>query len=90
MSTHQTPALIPLTLAKRLAPLALSAAAKALDDGHYVYALEQTRAAQTSLDVLTRTAVRCARSEGKTWEEIGTALGTTRQAAQQRYGATTL
>lgn len=28
-----------------------------------------------------------ARAEGRTWAEIGDALGTTRQAAQQRYGA---
>lgn len=30
--------------------------------------------------------VREARAEGRTWEEIGDALGTTRQAAQQRFG----
>lgn len=31
--------------------------------------------------------VRQARSEGHTWEQIGTVLGTTRQAAFQRFGA---
>jgi len=31
-------------------------------------------------------AVRLARAQGRTWEEIGQAVGTTRQAAWQRYG----
>jgi hypothetical protein len=30
-------------------------------------------------------AVRAARSQGRTWEEIGEAVGTTRQAAWQRF-----
>jgi hypothetical protein len=30
--------------------------------------------------------VNAARSSGATWEQIGDALGVTRQAAQQRYG----
>jgi len=32
-------------------------------------------------------AVTDMREDGHTWHEIGTALGVTRQAAQQRYGA---
>lgn len=31
------------------------------------------------------TAVRGARAEGRTWEEIGDALGVTHQAARQRW-----
>ena len=31
-------------------------------------------------------AVRVARAQGRSWEEIGQAVGTTRQAAWQRYG----
>lgn len=31
-------------------------------------------------------AVRAARAQGRTWEEIGEAVGTTRQAAWQRFG----
>lgn len=34
---------------------------------------------------LTRAAVIRARSDGRSWEEIGVALGTTKQAAQQRF-----
>jgi hypothetical protein len=30
-------------------------------------------------------AVRAARSQGRTWQEIGEAVGTTRQAAWQRF-----
>ena len=30
-------------------------------------------------------AVRAARAQGRTWEEIGEAVGTTRQAAWQRF-----
>lgn len=32
-------------------------------------------------------AVKAARAQGHTWEEIARAVGTTRQAAWQRYGA---
>ncbi|GAA3297026.1 hypothetical protein GCM10020218_081470 [Dactylosporangium vinaceum] len=35
---------------------------------------------------LLRTAVDRARAEGRTWQEIGDVLGTTRQAAFQRFG----
>lgn len=35
----------------------------------------------------TEAAVRKARREGMTWEQIGTALGITRQAAHQQYSA---
>ena len=33
--------------------------------------------------------VNAARSSGATWEQIGDALGVSRQAAQQRYGEQT-
>lgn len=33
-----------------------------------------------------RASVQRARDEGATWQEIGDALGITRQAAQQRFG----
>lgn len=33
-------------------------------------------------------AIERARREGRTWSEIGTSLGVSKQAAQQRYGPT--
>jgi hypothetical protein len=36
--------------------------------------------------VVTWQTVQEARAAGSTWAEIGTALGTSRQAAQERYG----
>jgi len=44
--------------------------------------------AQKALEGLNA-AVRTARREGMTWEQLGKVLGTTRQAAQQRFGSTT-
>lgn len=58
--------------------------------------LETTRTSLEALDVLSRAQqaidklmgiyARGARDYGETWEAIGSALGTSRQAAQQRYG----
>lgn len=44
------------------------------------------RAARSETDVLLAAAVQSARGAGCTWEQVGTVLGMTRQAAQQRYG----
>ncbi|MFI2753274.1 hypothetical protein ACGIF2_07545 [Cellulomonas sp. P22] len=44
------------------------------------------RAARSETDVLLAAAVQSARSAGCTWEQVGSVLGMTRQAAQQRYG----
>jgi hypothetical protein len=48
------------------------------------WADEMLRAAQD----LRRSLVGEARQQGLSWAAIGAALGTTRQAAQQRYGRT--
>lgn len=37
-------------------------------------------------EAATRDAVEQAREAGMTWEQVGQALGVTKQAAQQRYG----
>ena len=51
--------------------------------------LTTIRETRITLRTLTRTlqdAVVTARNNGATWEEVGDALATTKQAAQQRYG----
>jgi len=52
--------------------------------------LIDVRLTRIQIKKLTRTLqdlVVTARNNGATWEEIGEALATTKQAAQQRYGA---
>ena len=41
---------------------------------------------RADLDLRIWRSVIVARTKGLTWEQIGTALGVTKQAAQQRYG----
>lgn len=58
--------------------------------GEYRRALTEVAAAQVALDVVTRYAVNRARSHGNrelTWEQIGHALGISKQAAHKRFGA---
>lgn len=47
-----------------------------------------TARAEGELRVLLREAVASARAAGASWEAVGTELGMTRQAAQQRFGLT--
>ncbi|HEX3782551.1 MAG TPA: DUF3887 domain-containing protein [Pseudonocardiaceae bacterium] len=49
-------------------------------------AVAVARAAVRRAEETLRTAVDEARSTGRTWQEIGEVLGTTRQAAFQRFG----
>lgn len=51
-----------------------------------VTVLEQITAARKYLDEAEAGAVALLREEGASWEHIGTFLGVTRQAAQQRFG----
>lgn len=39
-----------------------------------------------NVDTATRVAVHAARTAGHTWSEIGSQLGISKQAAQQKYG----
>lgn len=53
--------------------------------------LEKVAAAQAGIEaanMFLRELVQTARDEGKTWADIGRTLGTTRQAAQERFGST--
>jgi hypothetical protein len=49
-------------------------------------ALATARDLAAAIDRVTRAAVDRARERGHTWQEIGEVLGTTRQAAFQRFG----
>lgn len=48
--------------------------------------LPALRAIADLVDVQMRDAVAQCRAEGYSWSDIASRLGTTRQAAQQRYG----
>ncbi|GGM16879.1 hypothetical protein [Deinococcus aerophilus] len=48
--------------------------------------IRQTAAAQRTVEALLQSSVLAARSAGHSWETIGSTLGMTRQAAQQRFG----
>ncbi|WP_295822731.1 hypothetical protein [uncultured Deinococcus sp.] len=48
--------------------------------------IRQVAAARDHVDRLLQSSVGAARSAGHSWEAIGSTLGMTRQAAQQRFG----
>ena len=58
-------------------------------DGSYMNEIERVHEAAGRIidaEASLSNRVREAKENGSTWDEIGTALGTTRQAAQQRFG----
>lgn len=57
------------------------------DSGAEVTALEDIVCLQDWLTAITPEFVQGARKSGHSWAAIGTALGMTKQAAQQRFGA---
>lgn len=66
----------------------LSAHAAALDTGVPLDAVAAARRLAELADRLLRESVERARRAGHTWQDVGTVLGTTRQAAFQRFGRT--
>jgi predicted transcriptional regulator len=50
-------------------------------------ALQAIAELRPQLAALEQAAIKVAREKGATWEEIATALGVTRQAAQMRFRA---
>ncbi len=54
---------------------------------HHLKALARRAALADALEELTAHAVAVARRRGYSWTEFGQALGVSKQAAQQRYGA---
>ncbi|WP_043503350.1 hypothetical protein [Georgenia sp. SUBG003] len=67
------------------APRALQDALGALEQDRGLDALAGLRAVARAVREMERHAVRLARRDGATWQEIGDTLGTTRQNAQQRF-----
>jgi hypothetical protein len=57
-----------------------------IEAGAHLELVALARAARSETDVLLAAAVQSARGAGCTWEQIGSVLGLTRQAVQQRYG----
>jgi hypothetical protein len=55
-------------------------------DAEPLVAVASARRLARAVDDALRTAVERARSTGRTWQEIGDLLGTSRQAAFQRFG----
>jgi hypothetical protein len=53
-------------------------------------ALTDMAAVADSIDTAIREAITGLRNQGYSWADIGTRLGVTRQAAQQRWGGETL
>lgn len=53
----------------------------------YLVRLSGQRIKREEIDRMTTAIVAEARKAGLTWAEIGTALGVSKQAAQQRYGS---
>lgn len=69
-----------------LEPVAMTANAINQDD--LLDALGQLRLVELAVNQARRQIVAEARTAGHTWQEIGDTLGTSRQAAQERYGRT--
>lgn len=64
----------------------LTQAETGIDLGDLVQVLGDLRRAAETVESATRTAVERSREAGASWAEVAEPLGTSRQAAQQRYG----
>jgi Protein of unknown function (DUF3887) len=69
-----------------LTPSARSASIHDVDGEPPLGAVRQALVALREAETRLRTCVEVARESGRTWAEIGDVLGTTRQAAFQRFG----
>lgn len=57
-------------------------------DGSYMTdleAIQEARGRMIDAEMQLRSLIRQAQDDGRTWEEIGTALGVSRQAAWERW-----
>jgi len=57
-----------------------------LGEGDGLGAVQALAAARAGLELLAREAVWQARDDGASWQDLGRALGTSKQAAHERYG----
>lgn len=55
--------------------------------GNHAHDLAQLAAERARIEATTTKTVQAAREAGQSWQTIGDALGISKQAAQQRYGA---
>jgi hypothetical protein len=60
--------------------------AKHTATGDYAHDLTTLAHELAATEAAIRRRVKAARKAGQTWSDIGTCLGVTKQAAQQRYG----
>ena len=84
----------PLTGLSRTTAHVIGSAVNALDDAladgcPWPDALNALRIIEWAITDRIERLVTKAREDGASWTEIGTALGMTRQAAQQRFGTRT-
>ena len=63
------------------------AMAPTTDDGLYLEILDAIKACRTDLDIREHNLVQEMRHNGTNWATVGALFGTTKQAAQQRFGA---
>ncbi len=54
-------------------------------EGHPLDGIRQARGVERALDKVLHDQVRLARDAGCSWTEVGEALGTTKQAAWERF-----
>ena len=59
------------------------------DSAAYLDLVRLTQRANAETDSLLRSAIAASRSAGHSWTAVGEALGISKQAAQQRFGAVT-
>lgn len=67
----------------------IKAYGRRIGQGGDVDALPELVALASEIDAVINQSVAGLRAEGYSWSEISTRLGTTRQAAQQRFGSKT-
>jgi hypothetical protein len=57
-----------------------------LHQGHPLRLVEEAAAIRADADSLLESSVNAARRVGATWQDVGSTLNISRQAAQQRFG----